>query len=177
MVLENGNLHIAKVVLADAGHYECTAENRFNKTSAEGTLVVRRKTRIEQKPGDLEVNAGNDGKLTCTGTTDPEEVNNLRLIWYKDGKEITSDDQRMNKNYQDNSLTISGTIVRDSGTYTCEATNGLDSAKASAVLTIKDRPNPPTKVYHEYCYKVRKESFMFLTQCCMHCAFSLGSSY
>ena len=164
VVLESGSLHIAKVVLADAGHYRCTAENRFNKTSAEGTLVVRRKTRIEQKPGDLEVNAGNDGKLTCTGTTDPEEVNNLKLIWYKDHKEITSDDQRMNKNYQDNSLTISGTIVRDSGTYSCVATNGLDRATASAVLTIKDRPNPPSKVEHEYCDKVRYVSFFVILQ-------------
>ncbi|XP_012943169.1 neuroglian isoform X3 [Aplysia californica] len=152
-ILPNGHLQIRSVVLADAGHYRCQAQNRFNSTSAEGSLVVRRKTQIEQRPGDLEVNAGKDGKFTCSGTTDPEEVNNLRIVWYKDGKPITANDQRMTTNNQDNSLTISGTIVRDSGTYTCVATNGLDQSSASAVLTVKDRPDAPSKVYHEYCNK------------------------
>ena len=137
MIQPKGHLYISTVVLADAGLYRCHAKNMFNETYAEGKLVVRRKTRIEKRPGDLEVNAGNSGKFTCSGTTDPEEVHNLKVIWYKDGKQITANDQRMTKNYQDDSLTISGTIVRDSGTYTCVATNGLDNATAAAVLTIK----------------------------------------
>ena len=62
------------MVLSDAGAYRCEAENLFNKTSESGILLVRRKTLIEQAPMDLEVNAGNDAKFTCSGTTDPEEV-------------------------------------------------------------------------------------------------------
>ena len=62
------------MVLSDAGLYRCEAENLFNKTSESGILLVRRKTLIEQAPMDLEVNAGNDAKFTCSGTTDPEEV-------------------------------------------------------------------------------------------------------
>ncbi|CAL1541881.1 unnamed protein product [Lymnaea stagnalis] len=150
-ILPTGDLFIRAVVLADAGIYRCQAQNRFNVTDASGTLVVRRKTRIEQIPYDLEVNAGNDAKFTCSGTTDPEEVENLKILWLKDGKSITANDQRMTTNRQDNSLTISGTIVRDSGTYTCIATNGLDNATSSATLMVKDRPDAPTNVLWEFC--------------------------
>lgn len=81
--------------------------------------------------------ADTDAKFTCSGTTDFEEVANLRVYWLKDGKEITTNDQRMTTNVQDNSLTISGTISRDSGLYTCVVTNGLDQETASAILTVK----------------------------------------
>lgn len=63
-----------QVVLSDAGAYKCEARNVFNTTSANGILLVRRKTRIELAPQDLEVFAGTDAKFTCSGTTDPEEV-------------------------------------------------------------------------------------------------------
>lgn len=55
----------------------------------------------------------------------------------KDRKEITQSNQRMTTNVQDNSLTISGTISRDSGFYTCVITNELDKQEASAILTVK----------------------------------------
>ena len=64
-------------------------------------------------------------------------MDKLEIKWLKDNKEISTVVQRMTTNIQDNSLTISGTIVRDSGTYTCIATNGLDSASASAMLTVR----------------------------------------
>uniref|UniRef100_A0A2C9KWE9 Neuroglian n=1 Tax=Biomphalaria glabrata TaxID=6526 RepID=A0A2C9KWE9_BIOGL len=152
-ILSTGSLVIRAVVLADAGHYKCQAENRYNVTDASGTLVVRRKTRIEQYPFDLEVYAQSEAKFTCSGTTDPEEVENLKILWQKDGKPITAYDQRMTMNRQDNSLTITGTIVRDSGTYTCIATNGLDNHTASATLLVKDKPEPPTNVRWQFCNK------------------------
>lgn len=150
-IMPTGDLRIEEVVLSDAGKFRCEAENIFNKTSAEGILFVRRKTLIEQKPMDLEVNAGYDAKFTCSGTTDPEEVQNLKIKWMKDNKEISSVVQRMFTNNQDNSLTISGTIVRDSGSYTCIATNGLDSSEASAMLTVKAKPDASSQLRIEKC--------------------------
>ncbi|XP_046363410.2 neuroglian-like isoform X3 [Haliotis rufescens] len=149
--LLNGDLHIEMVVLADAGNFLCAAENIYGSQNASGILMVRRKTQIEQRPLDLEVNAQLDAKFTCSGTTDPEEVQNLKIKWMKDNKDITANDQRMTTNNQDNSLTISGTIVRDSGTYTCIATNGLDQSTASAMLTVKDRPDAPVNTRIESC--------------------------
>ncbi|XP_025108153.1 neuroglian-like isoform X2 [Pomacea canaliculata] len=150
-IMPSGELYIKQVVLSDAGLYTCEARNIFNVTSSSGKLLVRRKTLIEQKPLDLEVNAGTDAKFTCSGTTDPEEVDKLQIKWLKDNKEISAVVQRMTTNKQDNSLTISGTIVRDSGSYTCVATNGLDQEEASAMLTVRDRPDSPSEVKVEKC--------------------------
>ena len=96
-------------------------------------------TRIEQIPLDLEANAGTDAKFTCAGTTDPMEVSKLTITWLKDNKPITTGEQRMAQNFQDNSLTISGITIRDAGRYTCVASNGLDEAKASAMLTVRGK--------------------------------------
>ncbi|XP_064605046.1 neuroglian-like isoform X2 [Liolophura sinensis] len=153
ITLLNGDLLIMSVVLADAGHFGCEAANKFGSISANGTLAVRRRTRIEQRPLDLEVIAGNDAKFTCSATTDTDEVKQLEILWEKDDKPITPDNQRMTSNYQDNSLTVTGTIARDSGRYTCVATNGLDNATASAMLTVKGRPDPPTGVTVIDCFQ------------------------
>ena len=59
--------------------------------------------------------------------------------WEKDDKRISTTENRMTQNYQDNSLTISGTIVRDSGVYTCVITNGLDEDRSYAFLTVKGK--------------------------------------
>ncbi|XP_052088783.1 neuroglian-like [Mytilus californianus] len=134
----NGDLFISNIVLSDAGNFTCVAENEEGSATDWGVLIVRRKTTIEQKPGDLENMAGTEAKFTCSGTTDFEEVANLRVYWLKDGKEITGNDQRMTTNVQDNSLTVSGTISRDSGLYSCVITNGLDKETTSAILTVKE---------------------------------------
>ena len=72
------------MVLSDAGLFRCEAYNDINgqrnSVKAQGLLLVRRKTQIEQAPMDLEVNAGKDAKFTCSGTTDPEEVKKKEYI-------------------------------------------------------------------------------------------------
>ncbi|KAL3853061.1 hypothetical protein ACJMK2_016641 [Sinanodonta woodiana] len=152
-IQDSGSLTIENVVLADAGIYLCQASNMYksNVTSTACELQVKRRTRIENFPMDLEVIAGNEGKFTCSGSTDTDEVGNLVVSWEKDGKEISTEDQRMSQNFMDNSLTISGTIVRDSGVYTCIISNGLDEARAAAILTVKDKPDSPTGVEITRC--------------------------
>ncbi len=39
-------------------------------------------------PQDVMLPEGTEAKFTCTATTDPDEVDNLRLYWRKDGVEI-----------------------------------------------------------------------------------------
>ncbi|KAH3827853.1 neuroglian-like isoform X2 [Dreissena polymorpha] len=147
-IMTSGSLFIKNVGLADAGDYRCQASNKFKQdvTSSVCYMRVRRKTRIEQAPLDLEVVAGNDAKFTCSGSTDFDEARNMQIYWEKDGKQVSSTEQRMTQNFQDNSLTIAGTIVRDSGVYSCIITNGLDNDTAFAFLTVKDKPDPPSSV-------------------------------
>ena len=43
---------------------------------------------IQMAPQDVMLPEGTEAKFTCTATTDPEEIQNLRLYWMKDGVEI-----------------------------------------------------------------------------------------
>ena len=98
------------------------------------------KTLIQTKPLDIMIYEGTEAKFTCTATTDPEEVSELRIEWKKDGQLIDyALAQRVFKNDMDNSLTISGTISLDTGKYTCMATNGLDENEASAQLVVQGK--------------------------------------
>lgn len=95
---------------------------------------------IVTAPMDMMVYEGTEAKFTCTATTDPEEVGNLRIEWQKDGQTIDySLAQRVFQNVMDNSLTISGTIYLDTGKYTCIGVNGLDQSNASAQLVVQGR--------------------------------------
>ena len=107
------------------------------RRSCEKPISIIGKTRIEQAPLDLEVIAGYNAKFTCSGSTDFDETRNMKVTWEKDGKPVSTNEQRMSQNFYDNSLTISGTIVRDSGVYTCVISNQLDEDRAYAILTVK----------------------------------------
>ena len=96
------------------------------------------KTQIVTAPMDMMIREGEEAKFTCTGTTDPEEVENLRISWKKDNRTINYElAQRVIQNAIDNSLTISGTMYLDTGKYTCVASNGLDFSEASAQLIVQ----------------------------------------
>ena len=143
-ILESFNSHISVVICSffEFGTVWKWCVREWVKPpfySAWINYVFLGKTRIEQFPLDLEVIAGYDAKFTCSGSTDFDEARNMRVYWLKDEKEISTAEQRMTQNFQDNSLTISGTIVRDSGVYTCVITNGLDEDRAYAILTVKSK--------------------------------------
>lgn len=147
LVQSDGSLQISDVSLVDAGLYTCTATSRLGYAEATGSLIVRRRTRIVTKPLDMMVWYTTEAKFTCTATTDPEEVGNLMINWMKDGQTIDYDlAQRVFQNKMDNSLTISGTIYLDTGTYSCVASNGLDEDVSDAQLVVQAPPDPPVSV-------------------------------
>ncbi|XP_036370266.1 hemicentin-1-like isoform X2 [Octopus sinensis] len=136
-ILRNGNLNIKNLDLTDTGVYHCYASNKYGMVSATRNLIVRRKTKIEPSAFDRRVKEGRAVTLPCAATTDPMEVDNLQVIWLKDGKSIDMDEGRIIQNTQDNSLTINSVIIgKDGGRYTCVATNGLDWAKMSTFLYV-----------------------------------------
>ena len=100
------------------------------------TIVGR--TLIQTVPQNVMVEKGTEAKFTCTATTDPDEVMNMRIDWKKDGQFIDYNRaQRVFKNVVDNSLTISGTVFLDTGKYSCVASNGIDSSEAGAFLIVQ----------------------------------------
>lgn len=146
-VQPNGNLKITDLSLVDAGTYTCTAKNMYGVAEASGFLIVRRRTKIVTHPMDMMVHYEKEAKFRCTATTDPEEIENLVINWKKHDTLIDYlRSMRMYRNFVDNSLTISGTIYLDTGKFTCHASNGIDSAEASAHLIVQAPPDPPNHV-------------------------------
>ena len=105
---------------------------------SDGCFVTAGQTQIVTAPLDMMIHVGMEAKFTCTGTTDPEEVENLKISWKKDNQTINYElAQRIFQNAIDNSVTISGSIYLDTGKYTCVASNGLDFSEASAQLIVQ----------------------------------------
>ncbi|XP_029652301.2 neuroglian-like [Octopus sinensis] len=146
-IFANAFLYVFEFGLTDTGVYHCYASNKYGMVSAMRTLIVRRKTKIEPSAFDRRVKEGRAVMLPCAATTDPMEVDNLQVIWLKEGKSIDMDEGRIIQNTQDNSLTINSVIIgKDGGRYTCVATNGLDWAKMSTFLYVMATPAAITTI-------------------------------
>ncbi|VDN98408.1 unnamed protein product [Rodentolepis nana] len=149
-LMENGDLLIESGAVADTGVYECTAMNPFGVAKATGSLSVRRKTRVTLAPIETWVYEGQLVKFVCTATTDPEEVANLKVTWYKDSNLIDPLlTPRIEQVGFDYSLVIGGAQTLDTGQYRCNATNGLDFATATASLLVQGRPNQPRNLVED----------------------------
>ncbi|WAR24982.1 NRG-like protein [Mya arenaria] len=151
-----GNLTIKSARSDDAGTWTCFAENKYGKFNASGELLVRAKTVIGKPPVPVEQQMMYNKVLqfTCGATTDPAENSNLKYTWYKDGEPIKFD-SRVRRLPDVNGIKIENTIASDTGTYTCEASNGLDSDKRSADVGIVAPPDPPTNINVGTCIERR----------------------
>ncbi|THD28052.1 Neuroglian [Fasciola hepatica] len=145
--MENGDLFISAIAITDSGVYECTATNPFGSRKAWGRLMVRRQTSIVLAPIDTQVYEGQVVKFVCTAETDPLELANLKITWYKDDNLINPDmTPRIQRVWFDYSLVLSGAQPRDTGQYRCNASNGLDFAYATASLLVQGRPEQAINV-------------------------------
>ncbi|XP_055958348.1 neuroglian isoform X2 [Patella vulgata] len=143
-ILPTGDLVINGVRLRDSGNYRCFVENRFGKDNANGTLVVRGKTLIATEPVNLQPIHGNDAMFKCDALTDPHEKHKLKYTWYLDNEPVIIDNDRVLQENGD--LIIKNTNSKDTGNYTCIASNGLDEDKAWATMKVKAPPDPPYNV-------------------------------
>lgn len=82
------------------------------------------------------MNASSDVVFRCGATTDSEEKMRLKIDWLKNGQKIDYEHDG-SKNVGDNSLRLNQVQVSDSGSYTCNASNGLDFDSVTVKLTVK----------------------------------------
>nr|XP_034837376.1 neuroglian isoform X3 [Maniola hyperantus] len=140
-ITTEGDLVIRDVSYTDVGTYQCYAKNKFGEKSAFGSLTVKKRTVITDKPEHYEVAAGSSATFRCNANAD--DSLKLEIIWLNDGQPIDFDNQPRFRMTNDYSLLISDTTELDSGEYTCIAKTAIDEARAQATLTVQDKPNPP----------------------------------
>lgn len=75
---------IREASASDSGVYVCKAVNKFGSDSRSGTLNVKRKTRIQTRPGNQEVRRGYYAIFRCTAIADTSLT--YDIDWYKDGR-------------------------------------------------------------------------------------------
>ncbi|XP_070543452.1 scavenger receptor cysteine-rich type 1 protein M160-like isoform X2 [Ptychodera flava] len=134
--LPSGQLNIRSIVATDMGNYACIAINSVQILTVITQLLVIGPPVITKPPQNSTLVSGASLTLSCEviGAYDPQ------VIWLFNNKQIIS-----NKHYQvfsDNSLEISSVDNRDTGTFTCVASNSEGIANASAVVSVTGDATP-----------------------------------
>uniref|UniRef100_A0A3Q3B3T9 Ig-like domain-containing protein n=1 Tax=Kryptolebias marmoratus TaxID=37003 RepID=A0A3Q3B3T9_KRYMA len=140
MVFENNVaiLSIAAVAISHGGKYSCQAENEAGQQKCEATLTVQEPARIVEPAESISVTAGDSATLECTISGSPE----LKVKWFKDGKEMIKSGAKFQPEFKDSSATlrISRLEKTDSGVYKCRASNSAGFKETSGTLYVKEPP-------------------------------------
>ncbi|XP_075218308.1 neogenin protein frazzled isoform X2 [Lycorma delicatula] len=124
-------LQISSVEEADAGNYQCRAENREDSVDAVATLYVQVPPSFERRPSDHVAYEKDDIELECEVYGSPPP----KVHWLKNGELL-----RVNTDYMQlvngNNLKILGLMAQDAGIFQCVASNAAGSIQASSHLTV-----------------------------------------
>ncbi|XP_011611734.2 neuronal cell adhesion molecule a isoform X10 [Takifugu rubripes] len=139
VIHENGTLEIHVAQPLNSGKYTCIATNNLGIKENHVFLEVKEPTRILKQPEYKVVQRGMRAAFECTVKHDPTLI--PTMTWLKDSGELPDDERFV---VDADTLTIVDVTDRDKGTYTCVMNTTLDHDSASAVLTVVERPDPPT---------------------------------
>ncbi|XP_023225215.1 Down syndrome cell adhesion molecule-like protein Dscam2 [Centruroides sculpturatus] len=138
--IKNGSLHIKSITEEDAGMYQCEASNNVGSSLKKTIALIVRGTTLKIQPFYFPPNlsAGQSAKILCTVIQGSDPVN---FEWSKDGQEITSSNNIEITTLKDISILIINSIgVKDSGNYTCTATNNFGSINHTSLLAVDAPP-------------------------------------
>ncbi|XP_033838171.1 receptor-type tyrosine-protein phosphatase F [Periophthalmus magnuspinnatus] len=139
--LRSGALQIENSEESDQGKYECVAMNSAGtRYSAPANLYVRVRRvapRFSIPPTNQEVMPGGSVNLTCVAVGSPMPY----VKWTKGTQDLTEEE---NMPLGRNVLEV--TNIRESANYTCVAMSSLGIIEATAQVTVKALPKPPTSL-------------------------------
>ncbi|XP_040534332.1 receptor-type tyrosine-protein phosphatase F isoform X22 [Gallus gallus] len=138
--LRSGALQIENSEESDQGKYECVATNSAGtRYSAPANLYVRVRRvapRFSIPPSNHEVMPGGSVNLTCVAVGAPMPY----VKWMAGVEELTKEDEMP---VGRNVLELNN--IMQSANYTCVAISSLGMIEATAQITIKALPKPPTE--------------------------------
>nr|XP_053641071.1 leucine-rich repeats and immunoglobulin-like domains protein 3 [Cherax quadricarinatus] len=118
----------------DEGQYTCKATNAAGTASAHASVTVRQIPEFIKPLQDEVARLGDNALLECLGTGLPTP----RITWSKNGKPLINDGRYVlveNSRY----LLIKETETEDVGTYVCELTNILGTARGNINFSIRGK--------------------------------------
>ncbi|XP_029308826.1 receptor-type tyrosine-protein phosphatase F isoform X2 [Cottoperca gobio] len=136
-----GALQIENSEESDQGKYECVAMNSAGtRYSAPANLYVRVRRvppRFSIPPTNQEVMPGGSVNLTCVAVGSPMPY----VKWTMGQTELTKEEEMpLGRNV------LEVTNIRESSNYTCVAISSLGMIEATAQVTVKALPKPPTSL-------------------------------
>uniref|UniRef100_A0A8C3B1U1 Receptor-type tyrosine-protein phosphatase F n=1 Tax=Cyclopterus lumpus TaxID=8103 RepID=A0A8C3B1U1_CYCLU len=136
-----GALQIENSEESDQGKYECVAMNSAGtRYSAPANLYVRVRRvppRFSIPPTNQEVMPGGSVNLTCVAVGSPMPY----VKWTMGQVELTKEEEMpLGRNV------LEVTNIRESANYTCVAISSLGMIEATAQVTVKALPKPPTSL-------------------------------
>ncbi|XP_031720937.1 receptor-type tyrosine-protein phosphatase F isoform X15 [Anarrhichthys ocellatus] len=136
-----GALQIENSDESDQGKYECVAMNSAGtRYSSPANLYVRVRRvppRFSIPPTNQEVMPGGSVNLTCVAVGSPMPY----VKWTMGQLELTKEEEMpLGRNV------LEVTNIRESGNYTCVAISSLGMIEATAQVTVKALPKPPTSL-------------------------------
>ncbi|XP_055359965.1 receptor-type tyrosine-protein phosphatase F isoform X7 [Betta splendens] len=139
--LRSGALQIENSEESDQGKYECVAMNSAGtRYSAPANLYVRVRRvppRFSIPPTNQEVMPGGSVNLTCVAVGSPMPY----VKWTMGLVDLTKEEEMpMGRNV------LEVTNIRESANYTCVAISSLGMIEATAQVTVKALPKPPTSL-------------------------------
>uniref|UniRef100_A0A8B9PNK5 Receptor-type tyrosine-protein phosphatase F n=1 Tax=Apteryx owenii TaxID=8824 RepID=A0A8B9PNK5_APTOW len=138
--LRSGALQIENSEESDQGKYECVATNSAGtRYSAPANLYVRVRRvapRFSIPPSNHEVMPGGSVNLTCVAVGAPMPY----VKWMAGVEELTKEDEMP---VGRNVLELNN--ILQSANYTCVAISSLGMIEATAQITVKALPKPPTE--------------------------------
>ncbi|XP_064488231.1 leucine-rich repeats and immunoglobulin-like domains protein 3 [Ornithodoros turicata] len=133
------HLHLRDIQNKDEGHYQCVIRNQFGSVySNQSYIRVYVYPTFVKQPADVMMPAGKTARLECGAQGQPAPV----VAWQKDGGDQfpAARERRMHVMPTDDVFYVVALKPQDSGVYTCTATNPAGTIKASATLTVLERP-------------------------------------
>lgn len=144
-VLESGDLLIAAVKEADAGHYTCIRANEAGEVHASAYLTVLVRTQIIQPPVDTQVLLGHTATLQCKVSSDPSVP--YHIDWFHNHAMLNTANNSRISIQSDGTLEIQAVRAADVGEYTCAVISPGGNETRLARLSVIELPFPPANVY------------------------------
>ena len=141
--VKNGVMIINNALRRDGGTYICKAENILGTAARTAQLMVFSRLRFNVRPpAQLIAVIGYPLQIHCVAESDLKPT----VTWMKDRKPSLPVESSI---LQNNTLVISSIKTSHEGTYTCKATNAVNSIQAESSVQVKS--NYPTS-----CSVIRK---------------------
>ncbi|XP_064487529.1 hemicentin-1-like [Ornithodoros turicata] len=127
-------LFIESLRVNDSGNFTCVAKNKHGYDRYTAVLEVHAPPKWIAEPTDITVTSNTAAKLYCAASGSPQPT----IAWIRKAVGTNAEQTPIKVHANGTSLMIHQTTARDSGQYTCTASNGVGKPLVKTVtLTVK----------------------------------------